>query len=127
MGPLWDFDNSAGTNWGGGPEGWTTQSGAWFARLWVDAGFRVTLRDRWAVLLAALDALSPSGYQGWLDRLIDAETLAIGRDDKRWTQTTYPPMEADRRKRWLAARIAWLHPRLTAEPDTYSDIYTDTY
>lgn len=133
MGPLWDFDLSAGIGWNDADTsisanapatGFYTQLGGgfWFTRLWLDGAFRTTLQQRWPAVVHAL-----GDYATFVDRLIDAETLAVGRDDKRWTTTTYQPYHADYRKRWLAQRVTWLGGQVNAPIDAYSDTYSDTY
>lgn len=123
MGPLWDFDVSLGNpTVTTSPTEWRTREASWYTRLWLDGHFRVTLAARWPIVVAAL-----GDHAAFIDRLIDAETLAVGRDDKRWTTTTYTPQQADARKRWLATRIDWLGAQITAPVDTYSDIYSDIY
>lgn len=127
MGPLWDFDLSLGEpeGWYTDPTAWVTRAAGWYTRLFADDTFADAVAARWPQVLEAL-----GDYEQAIDRLIDAETLAIGRDDKRWTRTTYTPLQADKRKRWLAARIAWLGAQLTTPTDPggiYSDTYADTY
>ena len=88
MGPLWDFDLSLGEpeGWYTDPTAWVTRAAGWYTRLFADDTFADAVAARWPQVLEAL-----GDYEQAIDRLIDAETLAIGRDDKRWTRTTYTP------------------------------------
>jgi CotH kinase protein/Calx-beta domain len=60
MGPVWDFDLSAGSKWKATtlPEGWHTREGRhWIARMFHDPGFAARVRARWAELRPTFEAL----------------------------------------------------------------------
>ena len=53
MGPVWDFDLSAGTKWRGTttPRGWLTRTGRhWLTRMLEDPAFSARVKRRWATL-----------------------------------------------------------------------------
>lgn len=124
MGPLWDYDLAVGINIAGdvGPTGYKTRSSNWFTRLFQDSTFQAAVAARWPAVVTAL-----GDYPEFIDRLTDSETHAIARDDIRWTQVTYPPLQADKRKRWVADRLAWLGPQLNADPDPFPSTFTPTF
>lgn len=114
MGPLWDFDRTFGlpsSTWN--PTGFTTRRASWIDRMWQDASWRELVQERWSVLGDVVEA--QGGWDAWIDQLIDARARAINDDDRRWEQTTYTAREADRMKRWIAARWAWLDAEINAD------------
>lgn len=126
MGPVWDFDLSTGLKWDAtdiGYDAFLPRQANWFERLFEDSTFWAAVAARWVGVLVELDGL---GFEQFIDRLIDAETLAIARDDKKWGVTTYTPLQADKRKRWLTNRIAWLGQQLTADPNAVGSTVTET-
>lgn len=118
MGPLWDFDLSAGSHWMGpvAPQGWFTRYGVhnWIDRMFDDPAFAVAVKRRWAELRPIVDAalaqipvaadvIRPSALQNW----------AI------WPTTTLPVLagtvhadtfdgEVAFLKSWLTARATWM-------------------
>jgi hypothetical protein len=118
MGPLWDFDLSAGTKWNGmsPPGGYYTRSHGehWINRMFDDPAFTRAVKARWAQLRpvvdamiaeipAAADVIRPSALSNW----------AI------WPQTTESELkgsvhadtfdgEVSYLANWLTARAAWM-------------------
>lgn len=122
MGPLWDQDLSLSLAWGdltqaadASPTEWWTRRAPWIARMWQDASWRALVQSRWAALLAAIDDMG--GPNEWIDRSVDRNTEAIRRDNQKWGQSTYTALEADKRKRWLVTRIAWMSAQIAAPID----------
>lgn len=119
MGPLWDFDLSLTVAWGdmtqttdAAPAEWWTRRSAWILRMWDDAAWRELVRQRWAVLLATISELG--GFDVWIDRTLDQLQRAIAEDNRRWNQVTVTSFEADKRKRWMRERTAWLAAQIAA-------------
>ena len=80
--------------------------------MWQDSSWRTLIQSRWTVLLAAIEDMG--GVDAWVDRSIDAQQRAIADDNRRWSQTTYTTSEADKKKRWVHARVAWLTAQINA-------------
>ena len=61
MGPVWDFDLSAGTKWNGTSptEGYYTRYGRnhWINRMFQDPAFTAAVKQRWAELRPVVDAM----------------------------------------------------------------------
>lgn len=117
MGPMWDQDLSLGQTVTRGvlnpSRGLHTMKAAWLAMLSTRPDWAARVQARWAALLAAFDSLG--GY-GWFD----AHTASVARpaadDDRRWNNVTYLAAEIDRRKAWMADRIAWLGGYIAGAP-----------
>jgi hypothetical protein len=118
MGPLWDFDLSAGTKWNdtSSPDGYYTREHGrhWINRMFEDPAFTRAVKARWAELRPAVDAMiaeipaaanviRPSALNNW----------AI------WPQTTeselHGSIHADSFDgevaflgRWLSSRAVWM-------------------
>jgi hypothetical protein len=118
MGPLWDFDLSAGTKWNdtSPTTGYYTRSHGehWINRMFDDPAFTRAVKARWAQLRPAVDAMiaeipaaadviRPSALSNW----------AI------WPQTTESELkgsvhadtfdgEVTFLRNWLAARAVWM-------------------
>jgi len=118
MGPLWDFDLSAGTKWNAtsSPEGYYTRYHGehWINRMFDDPAFTRAVKARWAQLRpvvdamiaeipAAADVIRPSVLSNW----------AI------WPQTTESELkgsvhadsfdgEVSFLRSWLSARAVWM-------------------
>ena len=79
MGPVWDFDLSAGTKWQGTttPRGWLTRTGRhWLTRMLEDPAFSARVKRRWATLRprvkdviaqipASADAIRSAALDDW--------------------------------------------------------------
>ena len=61
----------------------------------------------------------------WIDQTGDHLARAIADDDRRWSQTTYQTFETDQRKRWLAARIAWMDEQIYAPTSPVPALVTE--
>jgi CotH kinase protein/Calx-beta domain len=118
MGPLWDFDLSAGTKWNAtsSPEGYYTRYHGehWINRMFDDPAFTRAVKARWAQLRpvvdamiaeipAAADVIRPSVLSNW----------AI------WPQTTESELKGSVHadsfdgevaflRSWLSARAVWM-------------------
>ncbi|WP_104105516.1 CotH kinase family protein [Nocardioides sp. 616] len=76
MGPVWDFDLSAGSKWNATtlPEGWHTRTGKhWVARMFQDPTFAARVRARWTALRPTFEALV-AGLPASADVLREAAT-----------------------------------------------------
>ncbi len=82
MGPVWDFDLSAGNTDAADcskTDGYITAQAAWYGRLLQDKRFTAALRSRWQETKGQLRQ-SIEGIQGWADGLEDAAIL----NDRAW-------------------------------------------
>lgn len=121
LGPLWDFDQSAGNNSFGAAQSatapWVTASTdggnhpgfTWITRMLGDPAFFAMLVSRWATLRASLTA--GDSIFAVIDRLTDRLAYAVARDQRKWSTTNNVPALSDAMKDWLNARIAWLNNR----------------
>lgn len=116
LGPVWDFDLSAGTKWKGSTsaEDWYTRTGVhWVSRMLQDPSFSKRVKKRWQALRPTVDAvlaqlpqaaatLAPSAEADWKQWHADDTDLewtrhARGRDGE-------VSFVAD----WLGRRASWL-------------------
>jgi hypothetical protein len=142
MGPVWDFDQSAGSQhtWGlSDPTGWhlrtnhhphnnsqyTGPAGHWFHRMFADPWFAGRVAERWrqvrtslltlpAYVAARTEALAPAAGRNF-SVPVDGEPLPIG-------PTFLDPPEgifhdtwhagADDLGRWVEQRVAWIDAQL---------------
>jgi hypothetical protein len=72
LGPVWDFDLSAGNSPDPAAEGWLLGGRVWAGALLADAGFRAALGARWRALRAA-------GFVEGLLRTVDARAAELRR------------------------------------------------
>ncbi len=116
MGPVWDFDLSAGTKWrvSTGPEGWHTRRGRhWVARMFDDPAFAARVKARWAELRptvddlirqvdASADVIRPSALANWpLWPTVVEELLGSVHADSFDGEVAFL-------RGWLAARVEWM-------------------
>lgn len=150
MGPIWDFDRSAGAKPAGGsttitePTGWWMRGNGsqnhdtnkihWFTRITKDPRFLKALYDRWAVTKSFYDGVSPEGVDKAVKALGGADDLALGQqvaanDRARWDGygSRYAPKtssysgEINWVKNWYAARYAWMNGELSKTPPPIPD------
>jgi hypothetical protein len=149
MGPIWDFDRSAGakpegdttvsspTGWwvrGNGSPNHNTNKIHWFTRIAKDPRFLKALYDRWAVTKTFYDVASPEGVDKAVKALGGGDDLALGEqvaanDRARWAGhgSRYPPKtssysaEINWVKNWYAARYAWMDAELIKAPPPIPD------
>lgn len=123
MGPIWDFDRSAGaapvkdtgihlpTGWwtnGNGSKNHDTNKIHWFTRIWKDPRFVKALKERWAV--------KKGDYKAVADSRVDAAVESIGvgvavNDRIKWKSggTRYKAKASNAAtKAGYLAEIAWL-------------------
>lgn len=123
LGPVWDFDLSAGNvTWppAAPPEGWLLGDRAWAGALLADPAFRAALAARWR-------ALQARGFVRGLLRALDGWTRVLGaparRNFARWPilgRPLFPGQPVYRSHRsaagglraWLARRAAWMDAQL---------------
>jgi hypothetical protein len=118
MGPLWDFDISAGNiNFNGNddPTGWWVRRALWIERLLEDPGFQARLQARWNELKAdqfdtildyidesvpLLEQAQANNFQRWpiLDQWVWPNAVVTGSYEG----------EVQYLKDWLRARIDWM-------------------
>lgn len=150
MGPIWDFDRSAGAKPAGGsttisePTGWwmrgngsqnhDTNSIHWFTRIAKDPRFLKALHERWAAKKTAFDNVSPGGVDTAVKALGGSDDLALGEqvaanDRARWAghggryapKTSSYSGEINWVKNWYAARYAWMDAELIKTPPPIPD------
>ncbi|WP_181312749.1 CotH kinase family protein [Nocardioides campestrisoli] len=116
LGPLWDFDLSAGTKWNieTTPEGWHTRLGKhWIARMLQDPAFSTAVKQRTiqlapvveqlvAQIPAAAQAVRPEALADWqLWHVSHAAVVgSVHADDL--------DGEVEFLRTWLAGRLAWM-------------------
>ncbi|HEY6643552.1 CotH kinase family protein [Povalibacter sp.] len=126
MGPLWDFDISAGNiNYNGNdiPTGWWVRNGVWFARLLDDAAFVQRVREKWVDMrgdeipalfdsiktqAAMLQQAQVNNFQRWpiLETLVWPNAVATG---------SYAG-EVEYLRSWLETRVKWMDGQLLESP-----------
>jgi hypothetical protein len=118
MGPLWDFDLSAGSHWRApvAPAGYYTRYGQpnWVGRMLQDPSFSTAVKSRWAELRptvdaiiaqipAAADAILPSALNNWaIWPTTDIDVLAGSIHADTFTG------EVSYLQDWLAQRAGWM-------------------
>ncbi len=116
MGPVWDFDLSAGSKWNATtlPEGWHTRVGRhWVARMFRDPAFAARVSARWAQLRPTFEA-QVAGLPASADVLREA----AARDWQLWhgpqgqvTGSVHADSfdgEVAFLRDWLTARARWM-------------------
>lgn len=120
MGPVWDFDLSAGTKWNSetSPQGWYTRRGThWIARMLEDPAFSARVKERWAELVPIVDELV-----GQVSAAADVILVSAAADWDRW-RLVGEPVPGSRHADDLAGETAflrnWLRERTTwiGEPE----------
>jgi CotH kinase protein len=116
LGPVWDFDLSAGNAVDPAVEGWLLTGRVWAGALLADPGFRSALAARWRALRAG-------GFVEALLRDVDARAAALRRPARRnfarWDvlgRAVFPgqPVQASHAaavaalKDWIVKRTAWM-------------------
>ena len=144
MGPIWDFDRSAGactscsstiaspTGWwmrGGGSSNHDTNTIHWYTRITDDPRFLKAVHDRWAAKKAAFEAVGPTGVSAAVGKLGGNGDYALGKvvaanDRTRWEGygTRYSPRastytgELSWIRKWYSDRYAWMDEELQKAP-----------
>lgn len=138
MGPVWDFDRSAGdqratnrisktSGWwtdGHGAVGHNTNKIHWFTRIWKDPRFKVAVKARWGAKRADYSAVSARGVNLAVAQLANptaasgaTNSLVAANDRARWGTRgpRYPRKAATYAgevrflKKWYAGRYAWMN------------------
>ncbi len=127
LGPVWDFDLSAGNPMEVGqlaPDGWRSADRPWGARLMADPGFMRALSARWR-------AVRQEGLLEFLQRSIERQSAALAapaaRNFRTWNVLAQPvsPLHPPRAsyaeeiaalQDWLARRVAWMDQALARQP-----------
>jgi hypothetical protein len=149
MGPIWDFDRSAGAKPAGdttvtSPTGWWIRGNGspnhdtnkihWFTRITKDPRFLKALHDRWAVKKAAFEAVGPTGVTAAVKKMSGIDDYDLGRqvaanDRQRWAGYggRYPPKtssysaELDWVRDWYSDRYTWMNGELIKDPPPIPD------
>jgi hypothetical protein len=122
MGPVWDFDHSAGNadyiRADGGHDGWHVRNALWFARLFEDEAFALEFEARWNFVkenyldnifakidatAALLERAQTANFGRWPILGAHIPPNAGGASRRRTYQN-----EVSYLKDWLAARIEWI-------------------
>lgn len=113
FGPLWDFDQSAGSR---DPTGWWVRQSDWFTPLFAHSSFGHEVLVRWCQLRrdGVLDRLP-----GRVDSLVgEIGPVAVAGNVQRWpgimSGTTHQA-EVARLKTWLSSRTDWMDTELQRE------------
>lgn len=124
MGPIWDFDISAGNiNYtdASSSTGWWVQNAIWFNRLFQDPAFKQKVKTRWKAIKGTqivqmindidsnatyLDLSQKQNFTTWpiLNVYVWPNQFVLG---------TYPAEVAELKK-WLNDRIIWMDGQITA-------------
>ena len=115
MGPVWDFDLSAGTKWRDdtSPRGWLTRTGRhWITRMLEDPAFSARVKRRWATLRPQVEdviAQIPASEDAIRDSAIADRLLWPAADSPiPWSNhATSFAGEVEFLQGWLAARVEW--------------------
>ncbi|SEB47079.1 Calx-beta domain-containing protein [Nocardioides exalbidus] len=116
MGPVWDFDLSAGTKWKttSSPTGWYTRTGThWVSRMLQDPAFARRVKNRWYELRPAVDLVLSQlrTASATLGASADADWQQWHADgsDLEWTRRAQSRAgEVDFLASWLGTRAQWL-------------------
>ena len=145
LGPIWDFDRSAGakdedgsttisepTGWwmrGNGSQNNDTNKIHWYTRITDDPRFLNALHQRWAAMKQHFEAVGPHGVSAAVVKLGGADSYDLGKqvaanDRAVWKSfggryhakaSTYPGELAFLRN-WCAQRYAWMDKELMKAP-----------
>ncbi|MCW2768752.1 MAG: CotH protein [Aeromicrobium sp.] len=136
MGPLWDFDRSAGaasnekttiastSGWwirGNGSAAHNTNKVHWYTRITKDPRFLAALSQRWAATKDRFKAVSVTGVDA---SVVELGTMVAENDRVRWASSgsRYPAYtssftkEVAWLKNWYAGRYAWMDMNIPAPP-----------
>lgn len=118
MGPVWDFDVSAGnvnyTTIGDPGVPWVSARASWFTRLLTDPQFMAAVKEQWAAKRSEIGDVS-----SYIDTRAEALEQGAANNYGRWpmlSQKVWPNMvakgtyvgEVEYLKQWLAARTAYM-------------------
>lgn len=143
MGPIWDFDRSAGAATGAStsiasPTGWWIRANGslnhntnkihWFTRIAKDPRFLNALHDRWAATKSGFDAVSTTGVDNALIAMGGTDVasgLQVAANDRAvWSSggsrygthsSTYQG-EINYLKDWYHKRYVWMNTELVKTP-----------
>ncbi len=149
MGPIWDFDRSAGAKPAGDtsvtlPTGWWVRGNGspnhdtnkihWFTRIAKDPRFLKALHDRWAAKKAAFEAVGPTGVSTAVRKMSGNDDYDLGKqvaanDRERWAGSggRYPAKtssytgELSWVRDWYSDRYAWMDTELLKTPPPIPD------
>ena len=149
MGPIWDFDRSAGAHDPGSttitsPTGWWMRGNGsanhdtnkihWFTRIAKDPRFLKALHDRWAAKKAAFEAVGPTGVTAAVKKMSGIEDYDLGRqvaanDRQRWAGSSgrYSPKTSSYSaeltwvRNWYSDRYTWMNTELLKTPPPIPD------
>ena len=149
MGPIWDFDRSAGAKPAGdtsvtSPTGWWIRGNGspnhdtnkihWFTRIAKDPRFLKALHDRWAAKKAAFEAIGPSGVTAAVAKMSGIGDYELGKqvaanDRSRWAghggrypaKTSSYTGELNWVRDWYSDRYAWMNTELLKNPPPIPD------
>lgn len=114
MGPVWDFDISAGTRWNAdlSPHGWHTRLGKhWISRMLQDPAFATKVKQRWNELVPVIEA-SITGYEDAFEALrpaAEADFQMWHQDLTEWSAHGVNFWgEVAFLRRWINSRIQWM-------------------
>ena len=134
MGPIWDFDRSAGAKPAGGsttitePTGWWMRGNGsqnhdtnkihWYTRIAKDPRFLKALHDRWAAKKADFEAVGPTGVSAAVRKMSGIDDYELGKQ-----------VAANDRKVWgsFGGRYAPKTSSYTGELSWVRDWYLDRY
>jgi hypothetical protein len=146
LGPIWDFDRSAGSNTKSGttnplPTGWwmrgdgspthTNNKIHWYTRLVKDPRFLKALHDRWAAVRGEMEAtfVGGPGVSNAVTKLGGADTITLGHrvaanDRARWPdhdsrfdqRASSYAGELDWLRKWYKDRFTWMDNELKKTP-----------
>lgn len=117
MGPVWDFDVSAGDP-DLDPTGWWVRNGKWFSRLFQDPAFVARVRQRWQSIQASLPLILTN-----ISKDATYLNLSQAQNFKVWNilnNHDWPSPEVFGSyqgevyylKSWLSARIDWMNANI---------------
>jgi hypothetical protein len=121
MGPVWDFDLSAGNinyNGNNNPEGWWVKQAAWITRLFEDPAFKEKAKAKWMEIRPRLASL----YDMITETSRELQ-LSQRENFKKWdilNKNVYPNIvvlgsyanEVQYLKNWLFSRMQWIDNEL---------------
>ena len=143
MGPIWDFDRSAGAATGSStsiasPTGWwirgngsanhNTNKIHWYTRIVKDPRFLNALHDRWAAKAASFDAVSTTGvtdavtamggttYESGLDVAANDRKVWSSGGSRYGTHSSTYTGELSYLKDWYHKRYVWMNAELIKTP-----------
>ncbi|MFO7868249.1 MAG: CotH kinase family protein [Bacteroidales bacterium] len=130
MGPIWDFDRTAGSvdertdeydNWDDGLLADYFNFG-WYGYLHQDPEYMQALKDKWFVLRQ--EELSEENTDRIIDSLASVMNEAMTRDVELWPITRFDGTfqgEIDHLKTWIKNRCNWIDSQWERPPDFYNN------